>query len=67
MTFVKLTRHDGAAVILNTDHVVQCAPAPLGGQAAGPSGADTRISYVNGEYQDVTESIDTVEQRLKFH
>jgi len=54
-------------VILNTDHVVQCAPAPLGGQAAGPSGADTRISYVNGEYQDVTESIDTVEQRLKFH
>lgn len=67
MAFVKLTQPDGTAVILNTDHVVQCAATPQGGPGAGPPGANTRISYVNKEYQDVTETIDTVDQRLKFH
>lgn len=64
MAFVKLTQPGGTAVILNTDHVVQCAAAPEG---SVPAGAATRITYISGGYQDVTESIETVEQRFKFH
>ena len=63
MAFIRLTGPGGSAVILNTEHVVQCAPAPEG---SVPPGA-TRITYVTGGQQDVTESIDAVEQRFKFH
>lgn len=67
MAFVKLTRPGGTTVILNTDHVVQCAPAPEGGAGSGPPGANTRITYVTGGHQDVVETIETVEQRFKIH
>ena len=63
MAFVKLTGPGGSPVILNTEHVVQVAPVPEG----SAPGAGTRITYVTGGQQDVTESIDAVEQRFKFH
>lgn len=62
---MKLNRPDGSPVVVNGDHVVQCAPVPESGAGAGPAGGKTRIAYVNGGHQDVNESIDVVEQRLE--
>ncbi len=67
MAFVRLTRPGGSAVIINTDHIVQCAPVPESGPLAGTQPTGTRVEFANRTHQDVVELVDEVERRLELH
>jgi hypothetical protein len=66
MAFVQFTRPDDAAVVVNTDEVVICAPVPKDEPLAGPLNVGTRISFKNGGHQDVKELLDDVKRKLSL-
>lgn len=57
MTFIKLTRPDGAAIYVNAGEIVSFAPALPG---TGPLDKATRLLFRNNGHQDVTETIEAV-------
>jgi hypothetical protein len=61
MKLVRLTRPDGSAVAINAAEIVRVAPEPIGGTLE----AMTRLTFRNGQHQDVTEAFDVVLTKLE--
>jgi hypothetical protein len=59
VAFVQFTQPDDQPIVINTDRIVTAAPAP-------PDGQGTRITFTNGNHQDVKELITDVVRRLNI-
>ena len=60
MAFVQFTRPDGSPVVVNSGEVNCFAPV----SPDGPLKKGTRISFRNGQHQDVKELVPEVTKRL---
>ncbi|UAK26351.1 hypothetical protein [Sphingomonas nostoxanthinifaciens] len=64
MPFVSFTRPDDAPVAINVREILKFYPVPADGAQKGALAIGTRISFRNGEHQDVKEYQGEVERRL---